>query len=130
MYLLSLVIGLLLAPCASAENFPGVFSSIDGGTLSREAWRGRPALVANTASRCTLTQQSDELQAADNVYCSGGLIVLAVPSQDVRQELPAGEGVKDFCQLNFDLDLPMMDITSVRGPEPYPFFEALKVPAG
>jgi glutathione peroxidase len=129
--LIALVVAIFLtAPSAHAEGLSGTFSSIDGGTLSIENWRGRPVLVTNTASRCAFTRQYDELQVLYDKYRSAGLIVLAVPSQDFRQELATAAEVKDFCEVNFNLDIPMTDITSVRGPDAHPFYRALKQRAG
>ena len=51
-----------------------------------------------------------------------GLIVLAVPSNDFRQELGNAAEVKEFCAVNFDLTIPMTDITPILGTEAHPFF--------
>jgi len=117
---------LFLALPALATPLTGTFPSIDGGMLSIEDWRGRPVLVVNTASRCAFTRQYDELQALQDTYGDRGLVVLAVPSNDFRQELATEEEVKDFCELNFDLTLPMTGITQVRGPDAHPLYKALR----
>ena len=101
------------------------FDSIDGGTLSLDAWTGQPVLVVNTASRCGFTPQYDGLQALYDRYRDRGLVVMAVPSQDFRQELGSDEEVKEFCDLNFDLDLPMTTITPVKGADAHPFYKWL-----
>ena len=98
------------------------FPSIDGGTLDLDAWKGRPVLVVNTASRCGFTKQYDGLQALYDRYRDRGLVVLAVPSNDFRQELASAEEVQEFCAVNFNLDLPMTDITPVTGPSAHPFY--------
>lgn len=119
-----LAVSLLAAgPCLAGTPFS--FDSIDGGTIDLGAWRGSPVLVANTASLCAFTPQYDDLQALYDRYRDRGLVVLAVPSDDFRQELDSAEEVKEFCEVNFDLDLPMADITPVRGPEAHPFFRWL-----
>lgn len=118
-----LVLCLAALPAIAAEQF--TFPSIDGGTLAFEDWRGRPLLVANTASLCGFTPQYDDLQALYERYRAKGLVVLAVPSDDFRQELATEEEVKDFCAVNFDLDLPMTEITHVRGPRAHPFYRWL-----
>ncbi|MEL7151976.1 MAG: glutathione peroxidase [Pseudomonadota bacterium] len=115
---------------ASAEPLTGTFPSIDGGTLSLEDWRGKPVLVVNTASRCGFTHQYDDLQALQDRYDAAGLVVLAIPSNDFRQELGSNEEVKEFCEVNFNLTLPMTTITAVRGPEAHPFYQQLKNVAG
>jgi glutathione peroxidase len=116
-----------LVPClARAAGAPVVgFASIDGGELSLGDWRGRPVLVVNTASRCAFTPQYDALQALYDRYRDRGLVVLAVPSDDFRQELGSEAEVKAFCELNFGLDLPMTEITRVTGPEAHPFYRWL-----
>lgn len=121
---------LLLAPAAFAGPVGGTFPSIDGGDLSIEDWRGQPVLVVNTASRCGFTHQYDGLQALYDRYRDRGLIVLAVPSNDFRQELASAAEVKEFCELNFNLDLPMTDITSVRGAAAHPFYSAVAAETG
>ena len=120
----------LSATAATAAPLTGSFPSIDGGTLDIEAWRGQPVLVVNTASRCGFTHQYDDLQALQDRYEDAGLVVLAVPSNDFRQELASDEEVKDFCEVNFNLTLPMTTITSVRGAQAHPFYRQLKDVAG
>jgi glutathione peroxidase len=113
----------IAAPALAAGPFR--FESIDGGTISLDDWRGRPVLVANTASLCGFTRQYDGLQALYDRYRDAGLVVLAVPSDDFRQELSSAAEVKEFCAVNFDLDLPMTDITHVKGRQAHPFFRWL-----
>ncbi|MCF6445056.1 glutathione peroxidase [Nereida sp. MMG024] len=106
------------------------FSSIDGGQIDFDAWQGRPVLVVNTASRCAFTKQYDALQALYDRYRARGLVVLAVPSQDFRQELGDNAAVKEFCELNFNLDMPMTEITSVKGPQAHPFYAWVRQETG
>ncbi len=47
----------------------------------------------------------------------------AVPSDDFRQELADAGAVKEFCAVNFDLTLPMTDITRVTGTDAHPFYQ-------
>lgn len=115
-------------PAWAAQGF--TFDSIDGGTLSLDDWRGQPVLVVNTASRCGFTPQYEGLQALYDRYRDQGLVVLAVPSDDFRQELSSAEAVKDFCEVNFGLDLPMTDITHVRGAQAHPFYKWVEQQTG
>ncbi|MFC6635989.1 glutathione peroxidase [Sulfitobacter sediminilitoris] len=106
------------------------FSNIDGGTLDFSEWAGKPVLVVNTASQCGFTRQYDGLQKLYDTYRARGLVVLAVPSDDFNQELESAEAVKDFCEITFGLDLPMTDITPVRGSDAHPFYQAVKAETG
>jgi len=103
-----------------------VFESIDGAPLAMEDWRGRPVLVVNTASLCGFTPQYEGVQALWERYRDRGLVVLAVPSDDFNQELGSEGEVKEFCEMTFGLDVPMTEITSVRGRTAHPFYAWLR----
>ncbi|WP_420861051.1 glutathione peroxidase [Algirhabdus cladophorae] len=121
-----LIIGVSAA--VAAEN--SRFEAIEGGPLDLDDWRGQPVLVVNTASQCAFTKQYDGLQALYDRYRDQGLVVVAVPSDDFRQELSDNAAVKEFCQINFDLDLPMTTITSVKGRNAHPFYRHIKAETG
>ncbi|MEI4232802.1 glutathione peroxidase [Roseovarius sp. D22-M7] len=120
----------ILALPAAALNLDAAFDSIDGGDLRISDWRGQPVLVVNTASRCGFTHQYDGLQTLYDSYRDRGLVVLAVPSNDFRQELSSDQEVKEFCEVNFGLDIPMTTITPVRGTAAHPFYTSLDEEAG
>jgi glutathione peroxidase len=119
----SAALTLCLLPAAAMAGFS--FPSIDGGTIDLDAFKGRPVLVVNTASLCGFAPQFDDLQALHDRYSQRGLVVLAVPSDDFRQELASADEVKEFCATNFDLTIPMTDITPVLGDQAHPFFKWL-----
>lgn len=124
--LVAAMVGVMMAGMAGAESF----SNIDGGTIDLAEFAGKPVLVVNTASQCGFTGQYDGLQKLYDAYRDRGLVVLAVPSDDFRQELASAEEVKEFCDVNFGLTLPMTDITHVKGPEAHPFFARVKAEMG
>ena len=101
------------------------FPSIDGGTLSTTDWRGKPVLVVNTASLCGFTSQYESLQALSDRY-QGRAVVVAVPSDDFAQELASESEVKEFCDANFDLTLPMTTIQHVAKGDLHPFYTWLR----
>ncbi len=120
----SLLLSVLAAvPANAAQSFS--FSSIDGGTIAMDSFLGKPVLVVNTASLCGFTPQYDDLQALQDRYGEQGLVVLAVPSDDFSQELASASEVKEFCAVNFDLTLPMTEITHVVGEKAHPFYQWL-----
>ncbi len=121
---------LLTGAAQAAPPLSYTFTSIDGGSLPMASWAGRPVLVVNTASLCGYTPQYDELQTLYETYRERGLVVLAVPSDDFQQELASEADVKEFCALNFDLTLPMTDITPVTGGDAHPFYRWLAAEHG
>jgi glutathione peroxidase len=120
----------LLALPGAARSDSFVFPSIDGGEIDLSDWAGQPVLVVNTASQCAFTPQYDALQALYDEYREAGLVVLAVPSDDFAQELDSEAEVKEFCEINFDLDLPMTEITRVRGAGAHPFYRWVREETG
>ena len=88
-------------------------------------YKGKAVLVVNTASKCGFTKQYDGLQILYETYGDDGLVVLAVPSDDFSQELNSEDQVKDFCEVNFGLTIPMTTITSVKGRKAHPFYQWL-----
>ncbi len=118
----------LLAGAAGASAFS--FANIDGGELETDDWSGRPMLVVNTASRCGFTPQYEGLQDLHERYGEDGLVVLAVPSDDFRQELDSASEVKEFCAVVFGLTLEMTDITHVKGEAAHPFYRWVRDETG
>ncbi|MBR9844260.1 MAG: glutathione peroxidase [Rhodobacteraceae bacterium] len=109
-----------------ALDLDAPFENIDGGTLRISDWAGQPVLVVNTASQCGFTPQYEGLQALYERYRDRGLVVLAVPSDDFRQELGSNEAVKEFCEITYGIDMPMTGVTHVRGDKAHPFFASLR----
>ncbi len=102
------------------------FKSIDGGILDIREFKGKAVLLTNTASRCGFTNQYSELEKLHQAYKDKGLVVIAVPSNDFNQELSSNLKIKEFCNVNFGLTLPMTEVTSIRGKEAHPFYRLLK----
>jgi glutathione peroxidase len=121
-----LVVFILIGHQVRALDLTTPFSSIDGGNLVLSDWSGQPMLVVNTASRCGYTKQYSGLQSLYDTYRDAGLVVVAIPSNDFRQELASNEQVKAFCELTYGIDLPMATITPVSGPQAHPFYQSLK----
>jgi glutathione peroxidase len=115
---------------ALAAPRDAVFPSIDGGTIALKDFAGQPVLVVNTASQCGFTYQYDGLQTLQDTYAARGLVVLAVPSDDFNQELASAAEVKEFCEINFNLTLPMTDVTHVRGTQAHGFYKDIKAQTG
>ena len=103
------------------------FESIDGGYINLGDFKGRPILITNTASNCGFTRQYNELQKLHNEFSDSGLVVLAIPSQDFFQEFSENDKVKEFCEINFSLTIPMTTLTKVKGVDAHPFFKWLAV---
>ena len=112
-----------LIPTLASAEFR--FGNIEGGHISLDQFKGKAVLVVNTASKCGFTKQYNGLQTLYETYGEDGLVVLAVPSDDFSQELNSEDQVKDFCDVNFGLTIPMTTITSVKGRKAHAFYQWL-----
>ena len=102
------------------------FNSIEGGKLNLSDYKGKTLIIANVASRCGFTNQYEGLQTLWDKYKQKNLVVIGVSSNDFNQELKSKEEVKKFCEVNFGINFPMTDITSVKGNTAHPFYKWVK----
>ena len=97
--------------------------SISGEIINFTDYRNKVVLIVNTASYCGFTNQYDELQKLWDTYKSKGLIVLGIPSNSFNQEKKTDSEVKEFCEVNFDIDFPLSTITEVKGKNAHELFK-------
>ncbi len=99
------------------------FDSIDGGKISLSEYKGNVILVVNTASECGFTRQYTGLQTIWDEFKDDGLVVLGIPSNDFGgQEPKANSKIKNFCEVNFNINFPMAAKTIVKGSKAHPFY--------
>ena len=111
-----------------SANYEKIFfdfkiNSITGEIINLKDYQNKLVLVVNTASYCGFTKQYDDLQLLWEKYKSDGLIVLGVPSNSFNQEKKADNEVKEFCDVNFNIDFPMTSITEVKGENSHEIFK-------
>ncbi len=100
--------------------------SITGETIIFKEYKNKPVLIVNTASYCGFTKQYNELQELWDLYKSKGLIVLGVPSNSFNQEKNSNADVKEFCEVNFNINFPLTTITEVKGENAHELFKWAK----
>ena len=97
--------------------------SISGEEIDFQDYRNKVILLVNTASYCGFTPQYDNLQKLWDKYKNDGLVVLGIPSNSFNQEKKANEEVKKFCEVNFNINFPMSEITEVKGDNAHAIFK-------
>ena len=109
---------------AKYENifFDFKMEGINGEIIDFSDYKGKVTLIVNTASYCGFTKQYDDLQNLWDKYKSKGLIVLGVPSNSFNQEKKSDQDVKEFCEINFNINFPLTSITDVKGNNAHPVF--------
>ena len=99
---------------------------INGELINFKEYKNKAILVVNTASYCGFTNQYQELQELWDNYKSKGLIVLGVPSNSFNQEKKNNDEVKEFCEVNFNINFPLTTITEVKGDNAHDLFKWAK----
>ena len=129
--LVGLTIFMFFFKNTALANYDQVFfdfkiESITGEVIDLEKYKNKVILVVNTASYCGFTKQYDELQELWNLYKDNGLIVLGVPSNSFNQEKKNNKDVKEFCEVNFNINFPLTTITDVKGKNAHELFKWAK----
>ena len=105
-------------------------NSITGDQIDLKDFKGKPVLIVNTASYCGFTKQYNDMQELWDKYREKGLIVLGIPSNSFNQEKNSNSGVKEFCEVNFNINFPLTEITDVKGDNAHDIYKWAKVNYG
>jgi glutathione peroxidase len=102
-------------------------NTLAGKKLDLNAYKGKLALVVNTASECGLTPQYAGLEALQKKYKDRGLEVLGFPcNQFGAQEPGSAAEIGAFCQKNYGVSFQMFDKIEVNGAGAHPLYQWLK----
>ena len=126
-----LIIFMFFSKKGFSENYDKVLydfkiESISGEIIDLNKFKSKVVLITNTASYCGFTKQYSDLQKLWQKYKEEGLIVLGVPSNSFNQEKSNEKDVKDFCEVNFNINFPMTKITEVKGEDAHEIFKWAK----
>ena len=102
------------------------FKSIEEGLINLKDYKGKTLVIVNVASRCGFTNQYEDLQKLWFNYRNKGLVVIAIPSNNFKQEPGSNKEIKKFCKSAFGVDFPMAEKTDVVGENAHPFFKWAK----
>ncbi|MDB6096011.1 MAG: Glutathione peroxidase [Francisellaceae bacterium] len=101
--------------------------TIDGFQSSLTPYQGKVLLIVNVASNCGFTNQYTGLQNLYDKYKDQGFSVLAFPcNQFAGQEPGTEKEIKNFCQLNYEVQFPLFAKIKVNGPNTHPLYQYLK----
>ncbi len=107
------------------------FQSLEGKPMPLAAFRGKPMVIVNTASKCGFTPQYKGLEELWQAKRDKGLVVLGVPSNDFgAQEPGSASEIKSFCELRFGVDFPLTEKVRVTGADAHPLFKWIAAKGG
>ena len=97
-----------------ALNFK--MKSIDGADVELSKYKGDVVVFVNTASKCGLTPQYEQLQALHEKFDKKGLSIVGFPCNQFGGQEPGTESdIKEFCQKNYGVSFDMMAKIDVNG---------------
>lgn len=99
---------------------------IYGETFDMSTLKGKKVLIVNTASKCGLTPQYEELQMLYDKYKDQGFTIVGFPANDfMNQEPGTKEEIAAFCAENYGVTFKMMDKVSTKGKDQSPIYQWL-----
>lgn len=113
---------------ATIYDFP--ITSMEGEKFTLERYRGKVLLIVNTASKCGLAPQLEELEALHKKYADDGLVVIGLPSNQFHQELESNKDTDNYCQRHYGVTFLMTKRIAVNGDQTDPLFTYLKQASG
>ena len=100
--------------------------NVQGEMESLEQFKGQPVVIVNTASKCGLTPQFEELQNLYEEYQEKGFQILGFPSSQFNnQEFENQDETMEFCKMNYGVTFPMFAKVDVNGEKADPLFTYL-----
>jgi glutathione peroxidase len=101
-------------------------TDIEGNSFELSALKGKKVLVVNTASKCGLTPQYEDLEELYREYAGNNFEIIGFPSNDFASQEPGtNEEIAEFCQKNYGVTFPMMAKISVKGDSIHPVYKWL-----
>jgi len=97
----------------------------NGESYKLDRYKGKTLLIVNTATKCGLTRQFEDLQALYDKYQDENLVVLGFPSNQFKQEVATANQAADACRLTYGVTFPMHEIVKVNGDDAHPLFKKL-----
>lgn len=99
---------------------------IEGNDFDFSTLKGKKVLVVNTASKCGLTPQFEQLQSVFEQYGGDDFVIIGFPANNfANQEPKSNAEIVEFCEMNYGVTFPMMSKISVKGDNMHPVYQWL-----
>lgn len=128
-FVIMILSGLLFTAVSAQEKksfYDFQVTDINGNDFDLGSLRGKKVLVVNTASKCGLTPQYEDLEKLYKEYGNKDFVIIGFPANNfMGQEPGSNEEIKTFCQVNYGVTFPMMSKISVKGDDMHPLYKWL-----
>ncbi|HVK98122.1 MAG TPA: glutathione peroxidase [Flavisolibacter sp.] len=116
---------MLLSVALSGSIYDFKVAGLDGKEIDFSSFKGKKILIVNTASKCGLTPQYEELQKLSEKY-KNTLVVIGFPANNFAGQEPGENSeIEEFCKKNYGVTFPMAEKVSVKGDDMHPLFQHL-----
>jgi glutathione peroxidase len=127
---LILVMGVFLSGLSFGQAANSIYQfkvkDIQGNEFDFSTLKGKKVMIVNTASKCGLTPQYEQLEAVYKKYQDKNFVIIGFPANDfMKQEPGTNEEIVEFCTKNYGVTFPMMDKVSVKGKDMCDFYHFL-----
>ena len=95
----------------------------NGETYALDRYKGKTMLIVNTATKCGLVGQFEELEELYQKYADRNFVVLGFPSNQFKQEVGTADQASQACRLTYGVTFPMHEIVKVNGDDAHPLFK-------
>ncbi len=125
--LVSLFTLMLFVGIASGQSFYDfTVKDINGDDFSFAELKGKKVMIVNTASKCGLTGQYENLESVYKEYGGENFEIIGFPANNFMSQEPGTEAeIKDFCEKNYGVTFRMMSKISVKGNDIHPLYHWL-----
>ena len=105
--------------------------TLEGDSQPLSIYRGKVALVVNTASECGFTPQYEGLEKLYETYKDKGVVLLGFPANDFGGQEPGdGKQIRAFCSSKFHVTFPMFEKVKTKGAGQSPIYAFLAAKNG
>ena len=88
--------------------------------------KGKKIMIVNTASKCGLTPQYEQLQALYDTYKDQNFTIVGFPANNFMWQEPGTDSeIATFCKQNYGVTFPMMSKISVKGKKMHSIYKFL-----
>ena len=95
----------------------------NGEMYTLDRYKGKTMLIVNTATKCGLVGQFEELEELYKKYADRDFVILGFPSNQFKQEVGTADQASQACRLMYGVSFPMHEIVKVNGDEAHPLFK-------
>ncbi len=101
-------------------------TTLSGESFDFASLKGKKVMIVNTASKCGLTPQYEQLEALYETYKDRDFVIVGFPANNfMHQEPGTNEEIAAFCKKNYGVSFPMMEKISVKGDDMHPVYRYL-----